>query len=398
MLPPVRTDDATIARLLDRGTVDVIVRDQLTARLRSGERLRVKLGIDPTKPDIHLGHTVPLRKLRQFQDAGHQAVLIIGGFTATIGDPTGKNEARPPLTLAEVAANGQSYIQQASRVLDTTTLEVRNNADWLAALTPEQFVQLMGQFTVAQMMERDMFRQRADKGQPVYCHEILYPIMQGYDSVAVQADIELGGTDQLFNLLQGRPLQTHDGQSPQHVITVPLIEGLDGSQKMSKSLGNYIALDDTPSDMFGKTMKLPDRLMGKYFELLTDVDLPTAEQLIADSPRQAKSELAKAIITHYYSAEAATTAEAAFLAQFRDKAIPTDIPEFALPPDASLITVLTTVTSFASSSSEARRLITGGGVSINGQKITDVHAPLPVSTTPLTLKCGKRKWAKLISR
>lgn len=389
----------TIDDLLNRGTVDVVVADDLRKKLESGKKLRIKLGIDPTKPDLHLGHMVPLRKLRQWQDAGHQIILLFGGFTATIGDPTGKNDARPPLTMDEVEANAAEYLRQAGKVLDLEKIELVNNRDWFKDMKPERFLELMAQFTVAQMMERDMFQERKKNGQAVYCHEILYPMLQGYDSVEIRADVEIGGTDQLFNLLAARPLQKAAGQAPQNVMTVPLLEGLDGVQKMSKSLGNYVGMDDAPWDMFGKLMSVPDALMEKYFELLTNENLTEIKALIETNPRDAKVHLGRVIVRDLHGEDAAEKAYQDFVTKFVKKDVPDDIPEIVISTATTDgITLVFAHCGFAKSGSEARRLIQGGGVSLNGEKLTDPKAPLELKTGD-TLKVGKKKYAKLrISR
>lgn len=395
----------TMARLL--GGADRIYSPQeLTDRIASGKRLRVKLGMDPTAPDLTLGHTVVLGKLRQFQDAGHQAVLIIGDYTAMIGDPTGRSKARPVLTKAQVETNAQTYLDQAGKVLDLSPdkLEVRHNSEWLTPMTFSDVIQLMSQMTVARMLERDTFAKRQSEGKEIYLHELLYPLMQARDSVAIEADVELGGTDQTFNNLCGRDLQRNAGQAPQVVMVMPLLIGTDGVEKMSKSLGNYIAVTDTPTDMFGKVMRIPDELMRSYFELLTRT--PPAEVAVLtdagqSNPRDTKELLAKIIITQYHNAEAADAAADEFrrVHGAGGGGLPDDVPEAtvaaelircgqALPVDL-LVTCLG-----EKSRGAARRLIKESGVRLNGQVITD-EEPIAVKTGDV-LQRGKRKFVRLI--
>lgn len=387
--------DKEVSDLLDRGTVDVIVREDLEKKIRSGRKLRVKLGIDPTSPHLHLGHCVPLRKLRQFQDYGHQVIFLIGGFTATIGDPTGKDTARPPLTPEQVEENAQFYLKQAEKILDIEKVELRNNREWLGAMDGAAFLRLMAQFTVGQMMERDMFAERVKKGAPVFCHEITYPMLQGYDSIPLKADVEIGGTDQLFNVLAARPLQKNAGMPEQNVVTVPIIEGTDGVEKMSKSLGNYIAVEESPSEMFGKVMSIPDSLMERYFELLTREDMGEVRAMIASDPRNAKVRLGKAIVTMLHDSTSADAAFAAFEQTFVRHELPDDMPEYDVPAGTALLEILTDVTGFCESRSAARRMIQEGGVTIDGVRVSAVEATLEPSVTPVTLKAGKRKFAKI---
>ncbi len=383
-----------LSQLLDRGTADVTVRKNLEKKLASGKKLRVKFGIDPTGSDLHLGHAVPLFKLKQFQDAGHQVVLLFGGFTATIGDPTGKDSSRPALTLEQTKENERNYLAQAGKILDIENVELVNNRDWFEDMKPQDFIRLMAQFTVPQMMERDMFQERLKRGGTVHCHELLYPMLQGYDSVPIRADVEIGGTDQLFNLLTARPLQMAHDQAPQNVVTVPLIEGLDGVQKMSKSLGNYVGISDEANEMFGKLMSIPDVLMLKYFELLTTEDLEKMKDFIAKNPRNAKVYLAKTLVKFFHDAAAAEAAEADFVTKFVKKEIPDEMPEFKVSGEIGVLDLLSQITKFATSNSEARRLIEGGGVSLDGEKIIDPKAVLQFKGGEV-LKVGKRKFAKL---
>ena len=354
--------------LLLRGTDHVYTAEELERRLASGKRLRVKLGMDPTAPDLTLGHTVVLRKLRQFQDLGHKAVLIIGDYTAMIGDPTGRSKTRPVLTKEEIEKNAATYFEQAGKVLDLSEdkLEVRPNSEWLKDLTFADVVRLMSQMTVARMLERDTFATRQAAGKEIYLHELLYPLMQARDSVAVESDVELGGTDQTFNNLCGRDLQRNAGQPPQVVMVMPLLVGTDGTEKMSKSMGNYIAVTDTPSDMFGKIMSVPDKLMGQYFELTTDVpesEIPALIDPAHINPRDAKERLAKTIITEYHDAESAESAAEEFRRVHGGGGggLPDDVPEVAVPAgmldDGKVVPIdLIVHCEFAKSRGEARRL------------------------------------------
>ncbi len=385
---------AKIDKIINRATADVIVRDDLIAKLQSGKKLRIKLGIDPTKPDLHLGHAVPLRKLKHFQDAGHQIILLFGGFTATIGDPTGKNEARPPLTLDQTEQNAKEYLRQAGKILDMSKVELRNNREWLENMKPQDFITLMGSFTTAQMLERDMFAKRIKEGAPIYCHEILYPMLQGYDSVPLKADVEIGGTDQLFNLLTGRPIQKIHNLTPQNVLTVPLIEGLDGKEKMSKSLGNYVSLDETPEDMYGKLMKVPDELMAKYFECLTDLEEEMYEKEIQNDPRKAKGLLAFEITKELQGEAAAKQGETDFVNKFIKKDLTENIKEVKIAEDLGIIEIVKLANANLSNS-EARRLVTQGAVSLEGQKITELVENLEFESGNV-LKVGKKTFLRLL--
>ena len=400
-----KTVDEQLAVLL-RGIDQVYTAPELRARIAGGKQLRVKLGMDPTAPDLTLGHTVVLRKLRQFQDLGHKAVLIIGDYTARIGDPSGKSKTRPMLTESEVKTNSDTYLEQAGKVLDLTPdkLEVRRNGEWLSTMTFADVLRLMSQMTVARMLERDTFAKRQAEGKEIYLHELLYPLMQAKDSVAIESDVELGGTDQTFNNLCGRDLQRNAGQPPQIVITMPLLIGTDGTQKMSKSLGNYVAVTDPPSEMFGKIMRIPDALMRNYFELLTDVP---AEQ-VADftdvgkhNPRDVKEELAKTIIAQYHSANDAETAAAEFRRVHGGGAggLPDEIPDALVPGERisnGTISPLDLIVDCLGEKSrgEARRLIAERGVKINGAVIEDPNAPIPIKSGDI-LQRGKRKFVRL---
>jgi len=392
-----------------RGTDRVYTVEELKVRLASGKRMRVKLGMDPTAPDLHLGHTVVLRKLRQFQDAGHKAVLIIGDYTAMIGDPTGKSKTRPMLTPEEVKHNAETYFQQAGKVLDLSPdkLEIRYNSEWLAPLTLADIIKLMSQMTVARMLERDTFAKRQAEGREIYLHELLYPLMQARDSVAIEADVELGGTDQTFNNLCGRDLQRDAGQPPQIVMITPILVGTDGKEKMSKSLGNYVGITDPPQDMFGKIMRIPDELMRGYFELLTDVpeDQITAwTDAKSKNPRDAKEALAKVIITMYHDA---ATAQAA-ADEFRrvhggggaGGGLPDEIPDAIVPvhkmTDGKISPLDLIIDCLGEKSrGEARRIVAEKGVKLNGATIDDPHTPIAVKSGDI-LQRGKRRFVRLV--
>jgi tyrosyl-tRNA synthetase len=385
-----------LERLL-RGVAQVFSRADLEKKLSLSRPLRVKLGVDPTSPDLHLGHTVALNKLRQFQDAGHTVVFIIGDYTARIGDPSGRSETRPPLSAEAVAKNAATYLDQVYHVLDKNKTEVRRNSEWLEPLFANRdadprrtILGLMGRNTVQQLTEREDFQKRLKAGTPVSLLELLYPLMQGYDSVAVQSDVEIGGTDQLFNLLRGRDLQADFGQPPQVVMTLPLLEGTDGVKKMSKSYGNAIALNDAPEDMFGKVMSLSDAMMWKYLELLTDRD---PVPLRALHPMEAKKTLAGDLVTRYRGADAATKARAHFETVFSKKGNPDDIPAYRVPRSPMSLTALMVEAGLAPSKNEARRLLAQGAVELAGERVTEereitVHSPL-------LIKVGKRQFRTL---
>ena len=378
--------------------VDVIDRAELEARLKEGKPLRVKAGFDPSAPDIHLGHTVLLRKLRQFQDLGHKVVLLIGDFTAMIGDPTGQTKTRPPLNDKEIVANAKTYQDQAFKILDKDPkkIEVVRNSDWLGKMSLPDFLRnLASRATVARILERDDFEKRMKENQPLSMLEILYPLFQGYDSVAVKADIELGGTDQKFNLLMGRNLQRDFNQRPQVVMTFPLLVGISGSQKMSKSLGNYIALTESAKDMFGKVMSIPDSLMPDYFNLLTDMPCISILALEEEMhPKAAKVKLAKLIVAKYHGEKAAEESAADFDKVFSKKEAPDNPDELHVPEKEIWIAELLKRAGAASSTNEAKRLIEQGAVSIDGEKITDFNLKLLVKKGSL-LKAGKKKFVKI---
>jgi tyrosyl-tRNA synthetase len=387
-----------------RGTVEIYRESQLAQKFaeaaRDKRQLRIKFGLDPTAPDIHLGHTVQLRKLRQFQDMGHRAVMIIGDYTARIGDPSGQDKTRPMLSSEVIEANARTYLEQAGKVLDVSSdkLEVRHNSEWLAGLRFEDVLRLAGSMTVARMLERDNFELRYRKGDPIGVHEFLYPLMQGYDSVVVKADVELGGTDQTFNLLVGRDLQRLHGQPEQVVLTLPLLLGLDGTQKMSKSKGNYIGVTDPPSEMFGKLMSIPDELMPSYYTLLTDV--PESEiAVICDParthPKEAKARLGKTIVELYWGKEAADAAAAEFEKVFAQKQLPDEISEVKLAGGAMMASKLLVETRLVASGGEAKRAIKQGGASIDGRRIEDPNEMIS-PRTGMVIKVGKRRFARLI--
>jgi len=374
----------------------VIVREDLERKLKSGGRLRVKFGIDPTGSDLTLGHAVGLRKLRQFQEAGHEIVLLFGGFTAMIGDPTGKNEARKPLTAEEVDKNAETYLEQAGKILDLSKCEIRNNRDWLAELSSAELLKMSSHFSATKIMDRDMFQARLRAGKGVFVHEFLYPILVAYDSVVLRADVEVGGTDQHFNLLCGRPMQKFYGQAEQNILTWPILVGTDGTEKMSKSLGNYIALLDRPEEIFGKIMSIPDTAMLEYFECLTDENLDEVQKMIADAPRDAKILLARRIVEWLCDGATADGAAEDFEQKFVKKETPDEMPEFKIPKnEIGLLDLISKVCKFASSNSEARRLVRDGAVSIDGERILDPNFVFRVEK-PAVLKVGKRKFGRVV--
>jgi tyrosyl-tRNA synthetase len=393
---------------LTKGCVDVIPGDQLADKLRraeaGGKKLVVKVGFDPSAPDLHLGHTVVIRKMRHFQQLGHTVIFLIGDFTGLIGDPTGKKSTRPQLTPAEIEANAATYKRQIFKLLDPETTVIDFNSRWLGALSSADWIRLAAKVTVAQMLERDDFRTRYEAQQPIALHEFLYPLAQGYDSVALEADVELGGTDQLFNLLVGRHLMREHGQDPQVVMTLPLLEGLDGTDKMSKSLGNYIAVEDTPTDMFGKLMSISDDLMWKYWLLLTD---RTAAEIEADRgrvaagslhPMEVKKDLAATMVAEFHSAEDAAAARAEFERVFSRGKLPQEIPEISLvaDDDTMLLSRVLVDGGLASSNSEARRLIQQGGVKVEGEAASDIKAVVTTTAPqPVLLQVGKRRFARV---
>ncbi|MCY7793790.1 tyrosine--tRNA ligase [Bacillus spizizenii] len=387
------------------GAHEVIPPEELRAKLvksiSTGTPLKIKLGLDPSAPDVHLGHTVVLNKLRQFQENGHIVQLLIGDFTGKIGDPTGKSAARKQLTDEEVQHNAKTYFQQFGKVLDQEKVELHYNSKWLKTLNLEDVIDLSGKITVARLMERDDFEERIAMQKPISLHEFFYPLMQGYDSVVLESDIELGGTDQHFNVLMGRHFQERYNKEKQVVILMPLLEGLDGVEKMSKSKHNYIGIDEHPNDMYGKTMSLPDSLMKKYIHLATDLELEEKKQLVKDletgavHPRDAKMLLAKTIVRMYHGAEAAETAEHSFKTVFQENSLPEDIPAVNWKGEKKMAIIdMLVKLELLSSKSEARRMIQNGGVRINGEKITDIHADAVIKEN-MIIQVGKRKFLKL---
>jgi tyrosyl-tRNA synthetase len=392
---------------LKKGTVDVVSDGELLAKLKkSAEKnkpLRIKAGFDPSRPDLHLGHTVLLNKMRQFQQLGHHVLFLIGDFTAMIGDPTGRNEARPPLSEEEIKENAKTYARQVFKVLDPDKTEVVYNSHWMKQVTSADFIRLASHYTVARMIERDDFTKRFQAHQSISMHEFLYPLVQGYDSVAMKADVELGGTDQRFNLLVGRDLQKSYGQEQQCIMTVPILEGLDGVQKMSKSLDNYIAVEDSPKDMFGKTMRVSDELMLRYYELLTDITVSDLEKLKSDlksgkvHPREVKVNLAKNLVARFHSREAADKAFEEFERIFVQKGLPDEVPVKEIAPIENIwICKLMAELGLASSSSEARRLVEQKAVESDGEKITDPQLKLNLKPgEEFVLKAGKKKFVRV---
>jgi len=392
-------------KIIASGVADIVPTDALVRKLESGRALTVKLGVDPTAPDLHLGHAVPLRKLRQFQDLGHTVVLIIGDFTALIGDPSGRSTTRPALTVEQVEANATTYIEQAFKILDPDRTVMRRNSEWLAPLGFADILRLTSQFTVARIMERDDFQKRYREGVGISLHELLYPMAQAYDSVAITADVELGGTDQLFNLLAGRELMEKLGLEPQVCLTLPLLEGTDGVQKMSKSYGNYIGLTDAPADMFGKVMSIPDALMVKYYRLCTSLPVDEVDAIEAGldagtlHPNEAKRSLAREIVTLYHSAQEATAAEESFDAVFKRHEVPADVPEVRLvPTDPAYLPGVLRDAGLAPTTSEARRLIDGGGVRIDGEPVVCAPGEYEVPWETIegrVLQAGKRRFVRV---
>lgn len=390
-----------LKRILE-GAVDVIsaaeLRTMLDESLAKKRPLRIKYGADPSSPDLHLGHTVALRKLRQFQDLGHTVVFIIGDFTALIGDPSHRSQTRKMLTPEEVKQNALTYQEQVFKILDKNRTEVRYNSEWLGRMTAADFLHLTAQYTVARILERDDFKKRFESQVPIAVVEFMYPLLQGYDSVQVKSDVELGGTDQKFNLLVGRELQKTWNQRPQAVITLPLLEGLDGIQKMSKSYGNHIALQDSPREMFGKSMSIPDALVGKYFQLTSGMTAaeyqPILDTTFKTNPREGKTILAAQIVSLYYGRAEADKARAEFDRIFRDKGLPDEITEIPLPyKEMDIVTILKDA-GLVTSKGEGRRLIEQGGVRIEQQKVSDPDLKVSL-TSPVLIQCGKRKFARV---
>lgn len=402
--PPVEVQLEQIRRGID----EILPEEALVAKLKksreTGKPLNIKLGCDPSRPDLHLGHAVVLRKLRQFQDLGHQAVLIIGDFTGMIGDPSGRSKTRPPLTLEETRKNGQTYFEQASKILDPEKTRIVYNSEWLDSMSFRDVIQLAGKYTVARMLERDDFETRFRAGEPIGVHEFLYPLAQAHDSIAVESDVELGGTDQRFNLLVGRSIQEANGMEAQVCLLMPILEGTDGVEKMSKSLDNYIGISEAPEQMYGKTLSIPDNLIYRYFELATDIEtarLPEISRFAKSDPRNAKHDLAFTIVAMYHGEEAATKARQHFEKTIIQGGIPDEIPEFKPEPeDDGTIGILTLLTQsgMTKSNSEARRLVTQNAVSIDGEKSTDPMLQVDLSDAKsFVIQVGKRRFVRIVS-
>jgi len=393
--------------LIKKNTVEIIPEEELEKKLvkskNEGKPLIVKLGCDPSRPDLHIGHSIVLQKLRDFQDLGHKVTLIVGDFTGMIGDPSGRNKTRPPLTLEETRINGKTYFEQASKILTDKNLEIRYNSEWLGKMTFSDVIKLASHYTVARILERDDFEKRYKNDEPISMHELLYPLSQAMDSVAIKSDIELGGTDQKFNLLVGRDIQTAYGLEPQVIVTMELLEGTDGSEKMSKSLNNAICFTDTPKDIFGKTMSIPDSLIYKYFKLCTDInneELAEIKSQLDDkntNPRNLKVKLGYELVKKYYDVQAAENAQKEFESIFVKKEIPDDIPEYEMKTGEIKLANLMKDTHMTDSTSDSIRLITQGGVSIDGEKVTDRNFILKPEKETI-LKVGKRKFLKVIPK
>ncbi|AJE04900.1 tyrosine--tRNA ligase [Geobacter pickeringii] len=396
--------------VIKRGAVEILIEKELEEKLAKSEKtgvpLKIKAGFDPTAPDLHLGHTVLLHKLRQFQQLGHEVYFLIGDFTGMIGDPTGKSETRKALTREDVLRNAETYKEQVFKILDREKTKVVFNSQWLGSLSATDMIGLAAKYTVARMLERDDFGKRFATQLPISIHEFLYPLIQGYDSVAMRADVELGGTDQKFNLLVGRELQREWGQAPQSVITMPLLEGLDGVNKMSKSLGNYIGINEPPDEIFGKIMSISDELMLRYYELLSDMSLGELEKLKVDlreeiiHPMEAKKQLGREIVARYHGSVAATAAEESFVKRFRDNQVPDELPEVCINAVADLnqshvlLCRLLAVTSLVKSNGEGRRAIQQGGVKVNGERVSDDGIEIPC-TGEYVLQVGKRRFVRV---
>jgi len=383
-----------------RGSHELIVEEELVKKLASGRKLRVKLGLDPTAPDLHLGHTVVINKLRHFQELGHQVQFLIGDFTGMIGDPTGKNQTRPPLTREEILKNAETYREQVFKILDPDKTQILFNSEWSDKLGAEGMIKLAAQYTVARLLERDDFSKRMKNNQPIAVHELLYPLMQGYDSVAMKADVELGGTDQKFNLLVGRELQRAYGQEPQCILTMPLLEGLDGREKMSKSLGNYIGIAEPAEEIFGKLLSISDQLMWRYLDLLSFESADTLgkwrkEVEAGRNPKEIKVLLAKEIVARFHSAAAANRAEEAFEARHRHGALPEDMPEKEVG-ETQILKILKDA-GLVPSTNEAARVLEQGGVRVNGEKVEDRNLQFKRGET-LVIQVGKRKFARVTIR
>ena len=388
------------------GTQNIVPLEDLKKKLESGRELNVKLGVDPTSPDLHLGHAVPLHKMRQFQDLGHHVTLIIGDGTALIGDPSGKNTTRPQLTREQVNANARTYVEQAKKVLDPERLTIAHNADWILSMDLEKLLSICSKFTVARILERDDFTKRYNAQTPIALHEFLYPVMQAYDSVMIKADVEMGGNDQLFNLLAGRELMEKMGMEPQVCLTMPLLEGIDGVRKMSKSYGNYIGLTDTPDDMFGKTMSIPDNMIVRYFRLTSPLPVAEVDQIERDlasgalDPNAAKRRLGREICDLYHGVGAGAQAEEHFNAVFRDHAAPEDVDEHTVDLSGEVfVPSLLQEVGFTSSNGEGRRLIDGGGVKVDGETLEKGAYTVEGATLDgVILQAGKRRFVRIVAK
>ncbi|MDR0529451.1 MAG: tyrosine--tRNA ligase [Zoogloeaceae bacterium] len=393
----------SVLRHIRRGSEELLIEAELVEKLKENRPLRVKAGFDPTAPDLHLGHTVLLNKLRHFQELGHEVFFLIGDFTGMIGDPSGKNATRPPLSREQIQENARTYQEQVFKILDAEKTRVVLNSAWFDTLGAAGMIRLAARHTVARMLERDDFAKRYGKGQPIAIHEFLYPLCQGYDSVALKADVELGGTDQKFNLLVGRELQKHEGLSPQCVLTMPLLVGLDGVNKMSKSLGNYVGIDEPPEEMFGKLMSISDTLMWRYYELLSfrsEAELAALRRSVEEgaNPRGVKAALARELVARFHGQTASARAEETFAARFREGQIPDDLPEIALAAegaDGLSVAQALKQAGLVPSTSEAIRLIRQGGVKADGEKITEPQGRLPVGEKSVILQIGKRRFARI---
>lgn len=386
---------------IKRGSDEILIEEELIERLKAGKALKIKAGFDPTAPDLHLGHTVLINKLRTFQQLGHEVIFLIGDFTGLIGDPTGKNVTRKPLSEAQILENAKTYQEQVFKILDPSKTTIRFNSEWMNKLGAAGMIKLAASQTVARMLERDDFKKRYGSGQPIAIHEFLYPLVQGWDSVALEADVELGGTDQRFNLLMGRELQKSQGQAQQTVLMMPLLEGLDGVQKMSKSLNNYIGITDTPNDMFGKIMSISDELMWRYFDLLSFRPIDDIAQLKSEveggiNPRDIKIELAKELIERFHSEDDAQAAHQDFIQRFQKNAIPDEMPElsFSMPSEGVIIGNLLKQAALVASTSDAMRMIKQGAVKIEGEKVEDTRMLISERGTAV-YQVGKRKFARI---
>ncbi len=391
-------------KIIKRGILEIVREEELIVKLeksiKTKKPLRVKLGLDPTAPDIHLGNAIPIHKLRNFQELGHTAVLIIGDYTAIVGDPTGVNKTRPQLSHKEITENTKTYLSQLGKILDLEKTEILYNSEWFKKMNFIDVIMLASKMTVARMLERDDFSKRYNSGVPISLHEFIYPLMQGYDSIMVRSDIEIGGTDQIFSLLVGRDLQRDRNMEPQVALTTPLLEGIDGNKKMSKSLGNYIGIYEEPKEIFGKIMSIPDNLMRKYFELAAETTLEEIDMVLKDHPRQAKVNLGKSIVRRYYNEEIAKKIAEEFDKIFKEHKLPDNIPQVKLPSSECKnfkiwLVKLLVLSGFASTNGEARRLIIQGGVSIDNNILTDPTQEVDMKTG-MILRVGKRRFAKII--